>query len=177
MDPGARVSDALLAAQRLEQIHDPGTGGVSAGRQGSPVHAGRISDLRREGDLEEGGKVFAWFTVRAGDLPGGDEIGCGLELLEDRFDRLSCRRIACDSESFLQRRGRRAGLLAGKASGNLDSRLDGFCLDRGVLEQRFDQFKGLQVRNLSQTSEEESLLLGADWRLDDAFERLDALRV
>jgi len=39
----------------------------------------------------------------------------------------------------------------------LMNRLDGFCLDCGVVEQRFDQFKGLQVRNLSQTSEEESL--------------------
>ena len=52
MHPGLRVGDALLAAERLEQIHDPWTLLVGPQGQGLPFHAFRLGGFGREDHVE-----------------------------------------------------------------------------------------------------------------------------
>jgi hypothetical protein len=52
MHPGLSVGDALLAAERLEQIHDPRTLPVGAQGHLLPLHAFCLGGFRREYHVE-----------------------------------------------------------------------------------------------------------------------------
>lgn len=91
VNPGAGVSHALLAAEGLEQIHQPGALGAGAAGQGLPVYALRLARFRGKGDVEQSGVVLAGLAVRPGHLPSGDEAEAGLDLLQGGFRRLACR--------------------------------------------------------------------------------------
>ena len=104
MDPGARVSHALLPAQGLEQIHYPGALGVEAGRCSLPFHALRFAVSGGKDYVEQFLVVLALLQVGAGDLPGGDVVGPGLDVFEGGFRRFARVGIRRCGEDILQRR-------------------------------------------------------------------------
>ena len=80
IDPGARVGDALLAAKGLEQIHGPRALRIGAQGQRLPFHCFCVRIFRWKDSVEKRGIILAGLAVRAGDLPGSDEIGSGFNL-------------------------------------------------------------------------------------------------
>ena len=126
---------------------------IRAGRNVLPLDASRFCGFRGKHDVKQVLVILAFLHVGTGNSPSHDVIGPVLDVAEGGFGGFPRIGIGGRGNDFLEGGGGGLGLRVGQGGGNLSDGLGGLKLDGGLVEHRFGQIEGLQVRNLGQTGE------------------------